>query len=118
MPRPKPSAVPSAARYHPGARSRCVRVIAATPEGTRRRCRRRVSSARSGGRLLLILEPAVELVLLDDADVLAHGRVAQSAQLGADDLVPADAVRRDADLRGQAGHGVRLQPELGDPEGM
>src|SRR5687767_11083458 len=127
MPSPKPATVPSAARYQPGARRRRVRVIAAPSQGTDSpggsRPRTPADSwaaAESRGRSLvggaLVLEPAVKLALGDHAHVLAHRGVADPAQLGARDLVAADPVRREADLGGEARHGVRLEPELGDPE--
>src|SRR5919112_2017273 len=119
MPSPKPATVPSVARYQPGARRRRVRVIAAPSQGTQSwglRPLSRAPAAARGGLLALLVEPAVELALGDHAHVLAHRGVADPAQLGAHDLVAADPVRREADLGGQARHGVRLEPELGDPE--
>src|SRR5918999_3135693 len=137
MPSPKPATVPSVARYQPGARRRRVRVIAAPLQGTdstggsrpptpadswpvpeSRRPLSRAPAAARGGLLALLVEPAVELALGDHAHVLAHRGVADPAQLGAHDLVAAEPVRREADLRREAGHRVRLEPELGDPEGV
>src|SRR5688572_32157028 len=123
MPSPNPATVPSAARYQPGARRRRVRVIAAPSEGTPSRCLLTLSGPATGtaatarrGLLALLVEPAVELALGDHAHALAHRGVADPAKLGAHDLVAADPVRRQADLGGQARHGVRLEPELRDPE--
>src|SRR5918999_941094 len=112
MPSPKPATVPSVARYQPGARRRRVRVIAAPSQGTdstggsrpptpadswpvpeSRRPLSGAPAAARGGLLALLVEPAVELALGDHAHVLAHRGVADPAR-----------------------HGVRLEPELGDPE--
>src|SRR5918999_3695244 len=98
MPRPKPAAVPSAARYQPGARRRRVRVIAAPSQGTGSRALRTLSGGPAAatrlGRLALLVEPAVEVAFGDHAHVLAHGGVPDPAQLGAHDLIAADPVRR------------------------
>ena len=208
MPKPKPTAVPSAARYQPGARRRRVRVISAPSEGTprarrappARACRRsragmmsgvealrrstlfgstidcrgcrprracemlsrsgptvplafaaaeRVAAAAAVGgedrlavgappppppplprrrrlrrrrgraaRPASVASQASNAAAGHHAHVLAHRRVADAAQLGAHHLVAADAVGRQADLGGEARHGVRLEPELGHPEGV
>src|SRR5687767_5625347 len=106
IPTPKPAAVPSAARYQPGARRRRVRVIAALPEGTPSRSRRPLVGGSAAARLALLVQPAVELARVDDAHVLAHRRVPDPAQLGAYHLVAADPVGGQADLGGEARHRV------------
>src|SRR5665809_23432 len=97
MPSKNPRTAPSVARYQPGARRRWVSVIGKSPEGTSSLGRSRL------GCLLLPLDPGVPLILRDHPHVLAHGGVADPAQLGADHLVPADPVGGEADVRGEAG---------------
>ena len=57
------------------------------------------------------------LLGLDD-DGRAHRRVADAAQLGADQRVAALAVRGRRDVGRQPGNDVLLHPPLGDPEGV
>ena len=54
--------------------------------------------------------------LLDDPDRRPHRRVAEPAELRADDRVLADPRRRDHERRLDSGHGVGLLPELRHPE--
>ena len=78
------------------------------PRRRRRRRRRAWRLAREPG--------AVKAARPHDPHRLAHGRVADAAQLGADHVVLAEPVGRQPDLGGQAGHGVGLEPELRHPE--
>src|SRR3954471_14548792 len=75
------------------------------------------TAAPAGGRARAA-HPGGELRLRHHVRRLAHERVAQAAQLGADDLVGAErrALRRDAVARRDAGHRVDLHPEVRDPE--
>src|SRR5215204_7334833 len=111
MPRRNPAAKPSAARYQPGASSLRVIVIGRSPESPE-------ASDGTGslrcfplGSLLLVLDPGVELARRDDPHVLTHRGVADAAELGADHLVAADPVGRQAYVRGQARNGVGLEPK-------
>ena len=79
-------------------------------------CRRRTAVGRA---LALLGDPGVELARRDHAHVLAHGGVADAAQLRAHHLVARRArsgVTRT--LVVMPGHGVGLQAELGHPEGV
>src|SRR5215213_10360491 len=110
MPVPTPNirAVPSAARYQPGAVSLWVSVIGSLLHRTSRATR----------LIALLLKPGFVLPRGDHAHQLAHRGVPEPAQLGTDHLVVAEPVRGEADLGREARHGVRLQPELGDPEAV
>src|SRR3954453_11477237 len=70
-------------------------------------------SGASGGcpRLQLRLDEPLILLRRDDPRRDAHRRVAGAAELGADDLVRPEPVRREADVVGLAGHRVLLQAE-------
>ena len=72
--------------------------------------------AAARGLLRALLQPGVELAGLEDVRRLAHRRVAEAAQLGADDGVVADPRGRDAELRVDAAHRVDLHAEGRDPE--
>src|SRR5215218_7110198 len=63
-------------------------------------------AARGAGGPLL--QPLVELGLVDDVRGLAHDGVAEAAQLRADDRVLAVPLRRDPQVRVDARHGVDL----------
>ena len=65
-----------------------------------------------------MVHPRGELVLRHHDHSRAHHRVAEAAELGADDRVGADPVRCDRDVRLDPRDGVLLLAELGDPERM
>src|SRR5207302_962397 len=75
-----------------------------------------LAEPRAGSWPGLLVEPGRERLLGNHVDRAAHQRVPRAAQLGADDLVAAEAVRGGAPVRGYARHRVALQPELRDPE--
>ena len=75
-----------------------------------RRCRRRrPPPGRRPG-------PLVEVGLRHHDHGRAHHRMPEAAELGADDRVGAELVRRHGHLRGRPGHGVLLLPEFRNPE--
>src|SRR3954471_13357055 len=122
--------MPRIARYQPGAvsfdRGR-VRSRSATAVDTRyplllarrRDCRCAARGARTTGAArgaLLLVDPSVESRRLDHVRVLAHGGVAEAAELSADDVVGAEPRRRDPDVRGEPRDGIGLEPERRNPE--
>ena len=74
------------------------------------------SPPASFSRRLLRAARRSNVGLLHHLDLRAHQRVAEAAELGADDRVGADLRRRDRELRQLAGDRVLLLPELGHPE--
>ena len=96
-------------------------VKSALPSGARRR-RRRPPPASSppppppAACCFLLLQPLVERALGDDVGALAHHRVPEAAQLGADDGERAGLDRLDPEVGGDAGHRVDLLTEGRDPE--
>ena len=80
----------------------------------RGRGQRRLADRAGGGLRARAREPALELGLRQDDDLAPHARVPGAAELGAQDVVPAQARRREPDRGVAPGHGVLLQAEGGN----
>src|SRR5436190_21300425 len=110
-----PIGMDRAARYQPGALSLAASVTegdlpaglalksALYLRGTLRLRQRLGREAARRLELPLLGRPLLELRPRHDVGELAHGRVAQAAQLRADDVIAADAVGCGEDVGGDAG---------------
>src|SRR4051794_34503927 len=125
---PTPIGSDRAARYQPGALSLAASVTAgylraglARKSAFYLRGSLRLDEWLGGepaGGLELALPggPGVELRAWHHVGAAPHGRVAEAAELRADDVVAAQPVRCHAPVSGDPGHRVRLQAKRGDPE--